>query len=64
MTAREAALKIAEFGVKWIANQVVGELRCNTESKRTLVNGRCVSQSLQLGHCHNSRWLEKPHSLH
>ena len=55
MTAGEAALKFAEFGVKWIVIQVVGELRCNTESKRTLVNGRCVSQSLQLGHCHSKR---------
>ncbi len=55
MAAREAAVKCAEFEVKWIADYIVGELRCNTESKRTLVNGRCVSQSLQLGHCHSKR---------
>ena len=40
------------------------ELRCSSESKLTVENGRWVSQFRQLGHCHNNCWLENPHSLH
>jgi len=49
----QALVKIQEFMLK--RNQRDLGLRCNNESKLTVVNGRCVSQSRQLGHCHNKR---------
>ena len=40
------------------------ELTNGGTKKLTVLNGRWVSQSRQLGHCHRRAWLEKPHSLH